>query len=241
MSKSNFLPPPVRLSQAFDESGGGGMSRRLFIKRSGGATVASIAAWNLTATAARADEPGSGSKKYGMICVYPTSTPGVTLNRSQIPIQQADGSVVKMELAIEARSSIVNDPPATNPYNSKPFSSYVGLWVYTDGGATEIYDKKWEPTHSVSCTEDPPATITAQSQDKPPSTFAHVVTIGNVEVTIETSQEATKNSGNLSMKSVIELVSYDYWNEFTQEVVVVNYGQGTAKAEVSTIFAPKEK
>ena len=48
MNTSNFLPPPVRLSQAFEGDAGGGMSRRRFIKRTGGATVAAAIAWQST-------------------------------------------------------------------------------------------------------------------------------------------------------------------------------------------------
>ena len=63
MSSNAFLPPPVRLSQAFEngESGGGGVTRRSFIKRTGGATVATMVAWNLVTNEARAEEGGSGS------------------------------------------------------------------------------------------------------------------------------------------------------------------------------------
>ncbi|MFC7339382.1 hypothetical protein ACFQY0_19475 [Haloferula chungangensis] len=61
MNTSNFLPPPVRLSQAFDGVAGGGVTRRLFIKRTGGATVASIGAWNLSTTSATAADESDGS------------------------------------------------------------------------------------------------------------------------------------------------------------------------------------
>lgn len=61
MSENSFLPPPVRLSQVFecDHSGGGGITRRSFIKRTGGATVATMVAWNLTVNEARAQGDGS--------------------------------------------------------------------------------------------------------------------------------------------------------------------------------------
>lgn len=63
MSDNPFLPPPVRLSQAFESehSGGDGITRRTFIKRTGGATVATMVAWNLTINEARAQGGGSGS------------------------------------------------------------------------------------------------------------------------------------------------------------------------------------
>jgi hypothetical protein len=56
MNNRSFLPPPIRLSQAFEngDSGGGGITRRTFIKRTGGATVATMIAWNLATNEARA-------------------------------------------------------------------------------------------------------------------------------------------------------------------------------------------
>lgn len=57
MNHSRFLPPPVRLSQAFEgETGGDGISRRTFIKRTGGATVATMVAWNTATTDCRAQQ-----------------------------------------------------------------------------------------------------------------------------------------------------------------------------------------
>lgn len=62
MSANRFLPPPVRLSQAFESekfSGGASgseITRRSFLKRTGGATVATLVAWNLASNPARADE-----------------------------------------------------------------------------------------------------------------------------------------------------------------------------------------
>jgi hypothetical protein len=60
MNANEFLPPPVRLSQASDlEKFSGGASgseitRRSFLKRTGGATVATLVAWNLASKQAEA-------------------------------------------------------------------------------------------------------------------------------------------------------------------------------------------
>jgi hypothetical protein len=60
MNANRFLPPPVRLSQAFESekfSGGASgseITRRSFIKRTGGATVATLVAWNLASRTADA-------------------------------------------------------------------------------------------------------------------------------------------------------------------------------------------
>lgn len=68
---SQFLIRPEQLNQAFESNSGGGandVTRRSFIKRTGGATVATLVAWNLganTATAAEGDGSGSGLV-YGM-------------------------------------------------------------------------------------------------------------------------------------------------------------------------------
>lgn len=57
MNASKFLPNPIHLSQAFDSepsSGGapnGEITRRTFLKRTGGATAASMVAWNLASKA----------------------------------------------------------------------------------------------------------------------------------------------------------------------------------------------
>jgi hypothetical protein len=58
--QTNSYPPPVRLSQAFESecsSGGGGgsnITRRSFLKRTGGATVATLVAWNMATRNAEA-------------------------------------------------------------------------------------------------------------------------------------------------------------------------------------------
>ncbi|HEY8961565.1 MAG TPA: twin-arginine translocation signal domain-containing protein, partial [Luteolibacter sp.] len=62
----HFLIRPVQLNQAFEHekaTGGGGndVTRRTFIKRTGGATVAAMVTWNLATLEARAEEGGSGS------------------------------------------------------------------------------------------------------------------------------------------------------------------------------------
>lgn len=58
MNENSFLPPPVRLSQAIENGdyGGGGVTRRTFVKRTGGATVAAMVAWNLASQQTRAQE-----------------------------------------------------------------------------------------------------------------------------------------------------------------------------------------
>lgn len=59
--KHEFLVPPPYLNQAFESGGssgggwGNGITRRSFIKRTGGATVASLVAWNLTTNCAKGE------------------------------------------------------------------------------------------------------------------------------------------------------------------------------------------
>lgn len=68
--KHDFLITP-HLNQAFESEGssGGswsnGITRRSFIKRTGGATVASLVAWNLTNQRTRADLPSSATSGSG--------------------------------------------------------------------------------------------------------------------------------------------------------------------------------
>jgi len=73
MNANKFLPPPIRLSQAFEPgkfSGGASgaeITRRSFMKRTGGATVATLVAWNLALKDARAENANGDSS--------PTSCP----------------------------------------------------------------------------------------------------------------------------------------------------------------------
>lgn len=80
MNANKFLPPPIRLSQAFDpEKFSGGVSgseitRRSFLKRTGGATVATLVAWNSASTklnAAGGTASESDSVSYRMTCTNP--------------------------------------------------------------------------------------------------------------------------------------------------------------------------
>jgi hypothetical protein len=61
MNKS-FLIRPTQLNQAFESNSssggsddGNGVTRRTFIKRTGGTTVATLVAWNIQNTKARAN------------------------------------------------------------------------------------------------------------------------------------------------------------------------------------------
>lgn len=58
MSSNSFFPPPVRLllSPEGESFGGGKLSRRSFIKRTGGATAATFITWNSLNLRARAEE-----------------------------------------------------------------------------------------------------------------------------------------------------------------------------------------
>ncbi len=96
MNNSFLLPPPGRLNQPVDgetEGGGGAMSsmtRRKFLKRSGGATVATLVAWNLASTQANAqieENGGSSGSEYFLIC---TKAPSLFLNQAYSQITNAD-------------------------------------------------------------------------------------------------------------------------------------------------------
>lgn len=68
-----FLIRPSQLNQAFEannSSGSGetsGVTRRSFIKRTGGATVATLVAWNLTVIQARATGAGVSGSKFSVM------------------------------------------------------------------------------------------------------------------------------------------------------------------------------
>jgi hypothetical protein len=76
-----FLIRPVQLSQAFESnssSGGsesGEITRRRFIKRTGGATVATLVAWNLASNSANANEDESGSGSSPAMYLVCTNAP----------------------------------------------------------------------------------------------------------------------------------------------------------------------
>ena len=89
MHTNRFLPPPVRLSQALDDdlpsAAAHPVTRRSFMKRTGGATVATLVAWNLaTKEMARAEtggDSGGGTDSqtayiWGLVCVADPSIVG---------------------------------------------------------------------------------------------------------------------------------------------------------------------
>lgn len=114
MSDKQFLPPAVRLSQAFecDDSRGSGITRRTFIKRMGGATVATMVAWNLTANEARAEGDGSGdgsgSGWWDMKCSLPSSGSG-TVNVADDTPGGIGAFVASLELNLT--TSKIEDEP----------------------------------------------------------------------------------------------------------------------------------
>lgn len=82
MNANKFLPPPVRLSQAFeserfsDGASGSEITRRSFLKRTGGATVATLVAWNLASQQASANPESSDSVSHKMCAISPQNGPG---------------------------------------------------------------------------------------------------------------------------------------------------------------------
>lgn len=86
--KHDFLVRPPHLNQAFESEGsaggawGNGITRRSFIKRAGGATVASLVAWNALTSMARAQGgqgEGNSSGSWFITCIgVPTDSPTET-------------------------------------------------------------------------------------------------------------------------------------------------------------------
>jgi len=101
-----FLPPapPSRLNQPFDgetEGGGGVMSsmtRRKFLKRSGGATLATVVAWQMSVNAAHSecnceDLPGGSSAVEIHVATTRFST--VTMSATVTPASGGSGAALE--------------------------------------------------------------------------------------------------------------------------------------------------
>jgi len=82
MNANKFLPPPVRLSQAFEPGGFGGcgsgseITRRSFMKRTGGATVATLVSWNLASQRVNAETGSGESLSHKMCALSPQGSAG---------------------------------------------------------------------------------------------------------------------------------------------------------------------
>ena len=86
MKLAHFLLSPTLLSQTSDPiDTGGGMTRRLFIKRTGGATVATLVAWNLSTQRARAEVSESQSQwsTYNPLVLVCTGYPSSSVQNGQ--------------------------------------------------------------------------------------------------------------------------------------------------------------
>lgn len=144
MSANQFLPPTVRLSQAFESekfSGGASgseITRRSFIKRTGGATVATLVAWNMATQQARADGDNASdnsSGSYGMLCAGPApEDANIELTSGQIQIPQAAGNPVPMIIDLNLTTSKVQDPSINQPYNYCGFMAAVSIKVSSTVG-----------------------------------------------------------------------------------------------------------
>ena len=165
MSPNHFLvPPPHQVFQrqqsetqldAFN-----GTSRRQFIKKSGCATVVTLAAWNATNLVATGDgEEGQGSS-WGMICTQPepSATPMVW-GPLAYSIPQASGGAIPVQLLLTVTTTKVKDPspPDPTPYNSSQFQSTAKFEVKQISSETG----QWQSiitrtfTHSFSLFCDP--------------------------------------------------------------------------------------
>ena len=134
--KHDFLISP-QLNQAFESEGssgvgwGNGITRRSFIKRTGGATVASLVAWNVTTTKSRAEEDGEGSGsvswKMDMVDASPElSDSSIAINSCVVDI---GGVNYSLRIAIEGDWTYQGAPPPPPTTGINSYAYYARFRV----------------------------------------------------------------------------------------------------------------
>ena len=189
MNANRFLPPPVRLSQAFDSENsssgyGSSITRRSFLKRTGGATVATLVAWNLASQELKASSPESGdSESYGMLCLYPVfeaSTQDYWAGTVDVP--QVGGGSLPLSVWVNLATSKIVDPGGTVPYN------YCGFMATgtVKASAPQSNGPKWATywvDYVVNCDPDT-GVISATANNEPWTKKVIDITVGTTDVSL---------------------------------------------------------
>lgn len=155
-----------------------GLSRRKFLKRSGGATVATLVAATLVGTRANAEGEGEGSS-WGMRCISPDWEDTTKNFTSQpISIPQAGGGNVPMTITWTFTTSKAADPAWTKPYGSCNVSGTGEINIYS-GGSLKTFKGYWVE-HAIAC-DEATGNITG-SFTRNWATRSFFVTIGTTQV-----------------------------------------------------------
>ncbi len=143
MNHDSSVPPPSsrRQPENTDPSQAGHqwnnrITRRSFLKRTGGATLATMVTWHGTTMHSKGEEQGVGANSddiWGMLCASPELVNSPVIVPILLDIPQAGGGVIPVTVRIEASSSKFRDPQGTEPYNFTSFSGTVSVDVIQGG------------------------------------------------------------------------------------------------------------
>ena len=138
-----------------------GISRRSFLKRTGGATLGTMVAWHLSTSKSNAEEnvqTGESAEKWGMTCKAPSfenssvdwiSIPGISVAQRDVPENTA-GETAFFFIQVEINSNKIEDPPSTRPYNECNVNYTAKIKALVDvSQSVEFFGD-----YLVSCNED---------------------------------------------------------------------------------------
>lgn len=131
-----------------------GITRRSFLKRTGGATLATMVTWNLCRQQVLAEgdgNAGDSGEKWGMLCWSPGTSGSPVPLLFTVDVPQAGGGLVPATISIEASTSKFYDPQGTEPYNSTSFSGTVSLDVIVGGAIVDF--ATYYADYSIECDE----------------------------------------------------------------------------------------
>ena len=133
-----MLPP--RLNQAFETAASGGgypsneITRRTFLKRTGGATVASLVAWNLAAERAEAQNANVGS--FASLGWLRVSSTRWRVHGTTFTVR--DGHPEDLTNAFEALWMTMGNEQHQYKIGDPSEYDQADIWVLSNGGAASI-------------------------------------------------------------------------------------------------------
>lgn len=216
------------------------MSRRRFIKRTGGATVASVVGWSLTGAQVRAEGDG-GSGSFGMLCISPelTNTP-VYAAIGPVNIPQSGGGAVAMTINVEANTGKTEDLAGVDPYNYIAFSGTGSVNVYT-GGALATF-ASYFADYTLVCSGD--GVISGSASNRPWETKTLTLFVGTTPVEVKVTTVSPIFTGGGSPGAILTVatglkIQFAYIDPNTSNAYISSLNPDTFK--VNNLFLPVEK
>jgi hypothetical protein len=104
------------------------MTRRKFLKRTGGATVAAMLAAQLAVVAQEVNN-GGGNSSFAMLCIDPDAIETPVEDTFSFGIDMGNGTTAFCHVDMNVSSTKITDPPGTIPYLAERYSGegLVGL------------------------------------------------------------------------------------------------------------------